>query len=110
MVRMQKSIKSLSNQERTAYVAAEKHARRLAVELECADRCVASALGLADCSDIRVSRSCLDWGRSGGDLCVRAMVYIRSSRRVYTFLWRISLPYRSYTYTSGQRKKVVTST
>lgn len=96
-------VKGLTHNEREAYLACERHAPRLAVELECAERCVASPLGLADCSDIKPGRIDLEWVRKQGRLYVRANVYVRSSGSCHTFRWRIHLPYSAARVTVNRK-------
>lgn len=107
MVKLRTSIKGLTHQERDAYIAAERHAQRLAIEWECAERCVAAPLGLADCSDLRVARSRMEWGRDKGRLCVRARVLVRPVEREHVFLWRVSLPCRVSRVSAPGPKKPV---
>lgn len=94
MARWRKSFLAATTAERDALLQAEAHARRIAVQVECAERCADSAVGIADCTDVRIKVSRVRWFRSNGSLCVRTSVIMDRSGRIHSFNWRVPVPFR----------------
>lgn len=94
MARLRKSLLAASTPERHAILEAERLARRIAVEVECAERCSADPAGIADCTDVAVRVSRVRWFRSKGDVCVRTVVIMGGTGRMVSFNWRVPVPYR----------------
>lgn len=87
--RWKTTLNALSTAERTRLCDAQEKAERLAVEVNCAERCVRDPVGIADCSDIRVALSRFMWKRSGGRILVVFRVWLEPDDRYFECKWRL---------------------
>ncbi len=92
--KLRQGLKSGSFAERDAIDAAQQLAVRLAIQADAAARCSVSDLGIADCTDLRAELLPSDWFRSGGHLWISISVNVKPSDHVYSFRWRVPVPYR----------------
>lgn len=87
--RWKKGVSGLTGSERLRVLDAEQKAKHLAVEFNCAERCVEHDIGLADCSDISISFCSLRWVRKGGCLLVHYQIWLTPDQRLFEAKWRI---------------------
>lgn len=93
-IRWRTGLSGATAAERLNLLELEYLARRRAIELDCAERCAEHSIGMADCSDIRVSSSRLGWGRHSGYLYVVCAVTLAPSSRVRSLKYRVPAPKR----------------
>jgi hypothetical protein len=87
--RWKQGLSGLSTAERQRILDAEEKAKRMAVEFNCAARCVEHPIGMADCSDIRVSYSRLTWRRSSGRLLAHIFVWLTPDNDLFEAKWKL---------------------
>lgn len=93
-IRWRRGLSGATAAERLKLLELEYLARRSAIELDCAQRCAEHRIGMADCSDIRVSSSRLGWGRLNGHLYVVCDVTLAPSSSVRVLKYRVTAPKR----------------
>lgn len=89
LTRWKTGLSGLSTGERFRILEAEQKAKHLAVEFNCAERCVEHPIGLADCADISVEYCKVQWVRKRGRLLVQIFVWLTPDRRLFEAKWKL---------------------
>ena len=88
MARWRTTVLSATEWELRWLRVMERHARLTAIQLEAAERCADSPIGIADCSDLYVVGSSILWYRKSKRLYTRIRCIVGPGGYVHVFYWR----------------------
>jgi hypothetical protein len=89
MGKWKQGLRSATSRERLRLLHAEAKARRIYLEERVSDLCAASDLGIADCSELRVSCKLGIWRRDSGHLYCTIECVSAPEKRSKQFRWCI---------------------
>ena len=88
-IRWRKGLRGTDSRTRPALLAVEALARRTALESHVGELCAQQPFGIADCSDVSVFGSTLQWGRYRGLVLVRVAVYLTPGMLRFEYNWKL---------------------
>jgi hypothetical protein len=89
MFRWKSSLNGLNSGDRLRILEAEQKAKHMAIEFNCAERCVEHPIGIADCTDISIYHTKTRWMRRGGRILVHIMVWLNPDARLFEAKWKL---------------------